>query len=415
MKPSLAFMTIFFTIISAARAQVVPAATGPSGLSVSGTLRYDLRYSQTAQFYSGTQGNNQLSAVSGDVTYANANSARPFSLVYSGGKMWTISGVNEGYGIYQHLLASQGFVRRSWALNFNDNVSYMPQAPTTGFSGIPGVGNLPGAPGAPAQTILTLNTRSVYNMTTANITHSLNHATSLSVTSSYGILRFPDGNGLETNSLQAGPQITRRLNALNSIFGQYSISHFSYQDSTVSMGTQSMQFGYTRMWNRRLKTSASAGPEWTQGSAGSNIPSSTDLTANASAAYDARSMSMTVGYNQAASGGAGVATQIGVHNKDLYAAFTRQQGKNLAINFTGSYMRTQGLQQQQTGVTNSKFGGVSATQRWGRYIVISASYTAIQQSSSSALITSNSNAISGLSHVIGFSVGYSPREMRIRK
>jgi hypothetical protein len=415
MKPSLAHMAIFFTIISAARAQVVPAATGPAGLAVSGTLHYDLRYTQTARFSTGNAGDSQMNTLSGEVTYANANSARPFSLAYSGGKTWTLSGANGEAGVYQHLMASQGFLRRSWAFNLNDNVSYMPLAPTTGFSGIPGVGNLPGTPGTPAQPILTLNTRSVTNQAGANFTRRLDRATNLGLTGSYGIIRFLDGNGLETNSLQAGPQITRRLNAQNSIIGQYSISHFNYVGSTVSMGTQSAQFGFTRMWNRRLKTSATAGPEWIHGSAGSNIPSSTNLTMNANATYDARSMSLTLGYTQSASGGAGVATQVGVHNKDVFAGLTRRQGKNLTFGFTGSYMRTQGLQQQQAGVTNSKYGGVSATQRWGRYIEVFANYTAIQQSLSLAIITSNSNAISGLSQVIGFGIGYSPREMRLKK
>jgi hypothetical protein len=75
-------------------------------------------------------------------------------------------------------------------------------------------------------------------------------------------------------------------------------------------------------------------------------------------------------------------------------------------------MRTEGLQQQQAGATNGEYGGVSATQRWGRYLVVSASYTAIQQSSSSIL---PSTAISGLSQVVSFGLGYSPREIRFRK
>ncbi|MGO9316184.1 MAG: hypothetical protein ACLPXT_12585 [Terracidiphilus sp.] len=421
-------MAILFTFVAVTRAQVAPAAmgptrlpTGPTGLPVSGTLRYDLRYSQTAQFYGGTQGNGQTSGVTGDLTYANTKAARPFALTYSGGDNWTISGAGGGSGIYQHLLASQGFIAHSWSFNINDNVSYTPQAPTTGFSGIPGAGGLPGVPGAPAQLILTLDTRSVNNMTGTTYTHLLDHSTSFGISGSYGILRFPDGNGLETNSLQVGPQISRRLNALSSISAQYAFSHFSYPGFPISMGTQSAMFGYTRSWSRRFNTSAAAGPEWIQGSAGSDIPSSTDLTANANATYGAKSIMATLGFSHATSGGAGITSQVGVHSDNVNAALSRQQGKNLSISFTGAYMRTQGLQQQQTGVTNgagvtnAKYGGVSATQRWGRYIIAFANYTAIQQSSSSAIVTSNSNAVSGLSQVIGFGIGYSPREIHLRK
>jgi hypothetical protein len=417
MKPSYALMAILFifTFSASARAQVAPAATGPAGLGgslgppVNGMLQYSLNYAQTAQFYGGTQGGSQTSGVNGQVTFITAK-AHPFALTYSGGDMWTISGAGEGSGVFQHLMVSQGFVLHSWAFNLNDNVSYTPQAPTMGFSGIPGVGSLPGAPGAPTQPILTLNTRSVNNQTGANFTHGLGHATSLGVNGSYGILRYPDGNGLETNSLQAGPQITRRLNALNSITGQYSFSSFSYPGSTITMETQSAMAGYQRTWSRRLNTSVSAGPEWIQGSAGSNIPSSTDLTVNANMSYAAKSGTATLSYTQAASGGAGVTTQVGVNNKDISAALSRQQGKNLSLSVTGSYMRTGGL--QQTGVTNAEYGGVSATRRLGRYIVASANYTAIYQSTSSSL---PANAVSGLSQVIGFSLGFSPREKRFKK
>lgn len=410
MKASYTILAILLMAIATARAQVAPAVNGPKPLTVSGTLRYDLRYSQSAQFYDGPQGNLQSSVLSGELTYANVDAAHPFSLAYSGGKMWNLTGSYGGTGVFQHMAVSQGLTGRKWALNLSDNVSYLPQAPTTGFSGIPGVGSLPSEPGQPSQAILTLNTRSVYNALSPNFTHSLNYATSLSINGSYVILRFPDGNGLETNQLQVGPQITRRLNALSSISGQYSYSRYSYPGQTSTMEIQSASFGYMRMWNRRLSTNVSLGPEWTQSSGGSQIPSSKGLTVNANASYTTRTTTATAGYTQATTGGAGVVTEVGVHNHDLNAGLTRQFGRNLTISANGSYMRTQGL--QQTGVTNGKYGGAAATQRLGRYITVFANYTAIQQSSSSAL---PSNAISGLSHVIGFGIGYTPRELHFKK
>jgi hypothetical protein len=404
-------MMILITLSTATRAQVVPAATGPSGLPVNGTLHYDVRYTQTAQFSNGTQGDAQRSNVSGDVTYANARAARPFALTYSGGDMWTISGTTTGTGVFQHLLISQGFLGRAWAFTVSDNVGYTPQAPTTGFSGIPGVGSLPSEPGLPAQPILTQNTTSINNIASAIFKHSLDHATTLNISSSYSILRFPDGNGLDSNSFQASPQIIRRLNTRNSITGQYAISRFSYPANTITTGTQSAQFGFQRTWSRRLKSSISAGPEWIQGSQTADIPSSTDLTVNASTIYNTKTLSATLSYIQATSGGAGVATQIGVHNKDVNATLMWQHGRNLTVSFSGAYMRTMGLQQQQTGVTNGNIYGVVATRRWGRYITLTANYTATQQSSSSAL---PATTISGLTQVIGFGLGYSPLEVRFR-
>jgi len=404
-------MAILAIISAGARAQTVPDATRPYGLPLSGTLHYDLHYTQTAQFNGGTQGNRQISVVSGELAYANAGTTHPFALSYTGGDMWVISGPSEGTGIFQHLLASQGFLGRSWSFNLSDDVSYLPQAPTTGFSGIPGVGSLPGAPSEPSQPILTQNTRSILNDVSPAYTHRLNHATDLSIGGSYEILRFPDGNGLEINSLQVNPRITRRLNALNSISGQYTFTHTSYPGYTsFTMGTQSAMFNYVRTWNRRFKTSAGAGPQWIQSSDSAVIPTSRDLTVNANATYDAGRTTAMLSYTQGASGGAGITTQIGVHNYDAMAGLSRRFGRNLNVNATGAYMRTQGL--TQLGVTYAEYGGVAVTRQWGRYIVVNANYTAIHQSTSAAL---PANAISGLSHIIGFGIGYSPRETHLRK
>jgi hypothetical protein len=410
MKLSHTFLAILLIAGATTGAQVVPAVNGPKPLPVSGTLRYDLRYSQTARFYGGPQGNEQSSNLSGELTYANLNESRPFSMIYSGGKRWNISGGYGGSGVFQHLSVSQGLTSRGWGLSVSDDVSYLPQSQTTGFSGIAGVGSLPSDPGQPSQSILTLETRRVHNMLSPSFTRKLDYATSLSINGSYAILRYPDGDGLETDQLQVGPQITRRLNALSSIFGQYSYSHFCYPGQSYAIDVQSVSFGYSRSWNRRLSTSVSLGPEWTQATSSLQIPNSTGLTVNADATYRTRGATVTLGYSQATTAGAGVVTEIGTRNHDLRATLSREFGKNLSVSANGAYMRTQGL--QQAGVTNGKYGGAAATRRLGRYITVFANYTAIQQSSSSALPT---NAIRGVSQVIGFGVGYSPREIHFKK
>jgi len=410
MKPRKIVLAMLIIGSTAINAQVVPATNGPTGLSVSGNLHYDLRYSQSAQFYGGNLGNVQSSTASGELTYANLSESRPLSLTYSGGDRWNISGGSSGTGVFQHLLVSQGVLGRSWALSLSNDLSYMPQAPTTGFSGIPGVGGLPSQPDQPSQSILTLNTRSIYNTLNPSFTHSLDHATSLGLNGNYRILRFPHGDGLDMNQWQLSAQVSRRINALNSISGQYTFSRFSYPDFAITMETHSAQFGCQRTWNRRLKTSVSAGPQWIRGSDSLKIPSSTNLSVNANVTYETSLTSANLSYSQAATGGAGVTTAIGVHNQDLRAVLSRQFSRTLSLGTTGAFMRTQGL--HQNGVTNGKFGGVTATQRLGRYVIVFANYSAIQQSSSSALPT---NAIRGLSHVIGFGIGYSPREMHFKK
>jgi hypothetical protein len=75
----------------------------------------------------------------------------------------------------------------------------------------------------------------------------------------------------------------------------------------------------------------------------------------------------------------------------------------------GSYMRTAGL--NHNGVTNGKYAGAQASRRLGKDFNVFANYTAMAQSSSSTLST---NALSGLTQVIGFGIGYSPRGIHLR-
>jgi hypothetical protein len=415
MKASSTLFAIFIVVISTAGAQVVPSIEGPYyRLPISGTLHYDLRYTQTADFYEGYT--EQIGTASGELAYANTSAVHPLALVYSGGDSWAISGPPNETGVFQHMLVSDGLVRRDWSLKLMDEASYTPQAPVTGFSGIPGVGTLPGQPGFPTQPILTQNLRSVGNTVGPDFTHTIGHATSLVFGGRYSILRFPDGIGLATDSVQANGQINRRLDALNSIFGQYVYGYFSYPAyPQLTMDTQSALFGYLRTWTRQFKTSVSAGPEWIQSSNNPLVPPSTSLTANASATYALRtSTTATVSYLRGVTGGAGEATEVAIHNNDVTGAITQLFGRKWTITATGSYMRTQGfaLQLDQTVATNAELGGVSATRRFGRYFTAFANYTAIQQSSNLGL---GANVVNGLSQVVGFGVAYSPRDINLKK
>jgi hypothetical protein len=114
-----------------------------------------------------------------------------------------------------------------------------------------------------------------------------------------------------------------------------------------------------------------------------------------------------VNYNRGSNGGSGYL--IGAETDSVAANFSRDFNKNLNIGVTGSYMRTAGL--ANNGVTNGRFGGVQASRRIGRYLNVYANYTAIDQSTSSTL---NNNALSGLMQVVGFGIGYSPKEKHLR-
>jgi len=404
MKTTLTFLAFLFTVCAAANAQVVPAGTAGAA-----TLNYSLRYSQTADFYGNGLGNQQRAVASGDLNYMNGSERLPFAVDYGGGYIWTIAGPSYDTGLFQRLLLSQGIVWRKWKATVSDDVNYTPQAPTTCFSGIPGIGEPIGGCGTTPpsdQSILTLNTHTVNNIASGNVGHPLNYATTLSAGGSSELRRYPDGNGLGINQLMANAELTRRLNARNTLTGTYMFSQYSYPDYGFSFQANSLLFGYRRSWNPKITSDISAGPEWKDSSNSAVVPSSTTVAANAAVRYQYRFVTASLTYSRAANNGGGYL--FGAESDSVRANYTREFGRKLTIGLTGDYMRTSGL--IHNGVTNAKFGSAQATRLFGRHFTAFAIYTAIDQSSSSQLPT---NAITSLMQVIGFGVSYSPRKTHI--
>jgi hypothetical protein len=101
---------------------------------------------------------------------------------------------------------------------------------------------------------------------------------------------------------------------------------------------------------------------------------------------------------------------LGAETDDIDGNFTRKIGRSLNVELNGSYVRTSGLIGNYT--TNAKNGEVQATWRLGRYFNIFASYTAADQSSS---IVNSATILNGLDQSLSFGIGYSPREVHLRK
>jgi hypothetical protein len=230
-------------------------------------------------------------------------------------------------------------------------------------------------------------------------------------------LIFIDNNGQNSDMVMGDMGVTHRVNAHNSIAGLYSFSHIGYGASlNVVAGTPQIgsieintaQFSFNRQWNRHISTSAAVGPQWSSTSNSSIEPSTTNVAASASVNDRFRFGTASLSYSHGIQGGSGFL--IGAETDVAAANYSRELSKKLTLGLTGSYMRTAGL--QDNGVTNTKYGGAQVNRQLGRYMTVFASYTGIDQSSSSTL---NANALSGLTQVIGFGIGYSPRETHLRR
>jgi len=404
---------ILLAFCSAAHAQVAPAATGPGRLPISGNLQYSINYSQSAIFDDSSE-DTTTSLISASVKYLNSHAHLPFSLTYGGGYNWTEGGLDSWRGAFQNLSLSQGIVWRNWSFAASDDISYRHQAPTTGYSGVAGAGDLAGVTSGAttSQSILTVSTRVIENTASGTLGRSLNFATSLNGNVSSNILRYPDGNGLDTNSLTTKAEITQRLNARNFLTGSSMFSQYCYPDSSFTLTTYSGYLGFIRMWNRKITTNISAGPQWSSGSDSKLSPSSTMLSINASISYRFRFTSANLTYLRETSGGSGYTH--GAQTDTAHALLSREFGKRLTFSIDSSYMRTAGL--LRNGETNSIFAGVQGTRQFGRHLSLFASYTAVNQSSSLSVspVIFNPTILDSLQHTISFGMGYSPRKIRLK-
>jgi hypothetical protein len=115
----------------------------------------------------------------------------------------------------------------------------------------------------------------------------------------------------------------------------------------------------------------------------------------------------SLNYSHGVQGGSGYL--LGAEEDTASANFSRNLGRSATAGLTASYMRTSGL--NGNGVTNGKYAGAQASRQLGKVISVFVDYTVMTQSSSSTL---SNTALRGLTQVIGFGIGYSPREIHIR-
>jgi hypothetical protein len=380
-------------------AQVAPSATGASN-----NFNYVLRYSQNAQF-GGPVGDWQTIAPSGEIDYSRRVGRAPFNLQYAGGYTWTLTGPQYSTGWFQRLSIAQSLSGPKWRATLSDNVSYLPQSPTTGFSGIPGIGEPIGTPTPPSsnQTVLTLGTYALDNYAIANVSRILTGAYSVSAEGAYQLLRFPDGNGLGTNTASAQGQITRRLSARSFLSAQYVYTESNYTVSNFTFSTNSAMGIYERNWSRSLYTSIAVGPEWINNSMPRLIPPSTILSVDASLNRDFRRQgSFSLNYHRGTSGGSGY--MLGQTFDIVSSGYSRDIKPKLTFEMTVGYNRSTPLTQR--GVIESEYGGIQVYRHLGRHVSAFMNYTLMTQSANIAL---PGNVVQHPWQTISFGTAFEPR------
>ena len=267
-----------------AEAQAPPVATPPTfGFflpTVEGTLTYSLSASES--FLIGyNDGVNYLTAVSGSLGYLSSSPNKPFSLVYSGGYLYSSVPGYPGSSTFQNLAASQVVTTKNWNFVIDDAVSYLPESPTTGLSGIPGVGDIGVDPvqigDQPTQSILTNYATRVGNGLNGGFTRKFGGSLSINGSASWQILHFTGDEGIDSSMVSASLGPTYRIDARSSASANvvYTYTDDTYAGYSYPFETEGVDFQYQRQLTRFFNMSVMAGPQRTfgTGAAASLIPS----------------------------------------------------------------------------------------------------------------------------------------------
>lgn len=391
-------MTVILALLFVTCAGVYSQAV-PSGAVGKANLSYSFRYSESAET-GGTLGDWHTITPSASLDYSNGSKKFPFSLEFAGGYTAALSGPSYTAGAFQHLSISQGITRGRWNLLGSDDISYRPQAPTTGFSGIPGTGEpIGGVSSTPAsQLILTLNTHALENVAQGELTRALNYRSSLNVEAGQVYLHYPDSNGIDSRSWMGGAGLDLRLGARTSFTTLYSFSQISYSGYNFHFMTNTGMIGAQRAWTRSLSMSGAVGPQWVSASSNA-FPLTTYVAAQAAASYQRRSASFNLSYSRSIDAGSGY--MVGSKADQTSAGLSRQFHRDIVLEMNGGYRHSSEL--TSPWVVSGAYGGVQGTWRIGRNLSAFANYTATSQNSTQPV---PSNVLEQLMQTFSFGIGF---------
>jgi len=382
-------------------------------------------------FGSAFGGNISLQKIWGQNANLNVN--------YSGGGRIYDTNQSGANGIFQRLTFSTGFMVRRFQITVNDSFSYSPESngsiggigggsfggvfggglggsiPGSGFSGLGTGGSflLPGT--LPNQTILAGQDKRWSNTIGGSVNYALSPRNSLTFAGSYGMLRFIDGNFIDSNSFQGQAGFSRQLNAADSLGFSYGVSLVRFVGVSDKIDSHSFRLNYGRRITGRTAIQLFVGP---QVSLFSNPNSGSDTRVNwamsASVLHNFGRMNANIRYFHGITGGSGVF--IGAQTDRVQVGLSRTFGRYWSASFGGGFARNENLQQTSLLPLQRHFYAFDANAHIGhpigRHGSISLFYTFTRQTTNFNFCTPGTLSCGNLTyrHNIGlnFAWGFGP-------
>ncbi len=418
MKSCLMVPMLMLMVGATAHGQNQPIENQPSfGFSlpkVEGTMTYALTGTEAAMTGFGVSGVAYMTSLSGDLGYLSSSVSDPFSLVYSGGYIYTNQPGYPPNTTFQNLAASQVVTTKSWTFMLEDAFSYLPDSPTMGLSGIPGLGDIGVVPVQngiePGRSIFSDFATQWGNGLTGEATWKLNGNLSMVGSGSWQVLRFTSAGNINSTEELATLGPTYRINANSSVSADviYTYSTDTGDGLVLPFTTEAISIQYQRQLTPLLSFTVAAGPQRTYGTgvAEALLPAEISMVGSAGVVYQRKMSSASLSFSRATDTGSGMV--FGAMVDTVAGTLSRQFNRAWAGSLTGSWSKSTALG-QVPGFDldyDSTAYGAQVTRSLGKDWSTYFSYSYVDQTATGS--ATSSSAFAGTEQTYAVGVTFSP-------
>jgi len=370
---------------------------------------------------------NSTSYVLGNLSLLEAWNRSQLAVNYSGGGSLSTD-KSQGNNSYHQLGLIEAFEWARWQLVFIDQFSYLPQTPF-GF-GVstnlvtPGIGGplQPALPGLqtnyqPNQSIFTSLGPRYSNSITTQVAYATNPRGTVTLSGSYGILRFVQIGSIDTNDSIFGTGYSYALSQRDTIGALYRFSGYRFLGNPQAINDHVVLLAYGRKITGRLALRLFGGPDVTTfrvpfGSSTERISGSGGGTLTY--AFSRSSLSLT--YNHGVTGGSGQFT--GSDTDQLQATMNHQLSRvwqsNVSLGFARNTSLGLSTPSQVSQTYDSWFVGGGLSRPLGRTANFTLGYAAYIQNSSLPVCVAGTCITNYIQHQISLSFQWHTRPLVLR-
>lgn len=272
------------------------------------------QYANTVQSSGGWSDMNYLA---GNLSLLESWSRSQLSLNYSGGGYFSTN-ASQGNGFFHQLAFVQAFQWQRWQLKFLDQFAYLPES-QFGFGGgtslgFPGIGGSLGTPipglgneFVPSQSIFIATGSRYSNAFVTEASYAISRRDSITMSGSYGILRFVRPGNIESDDVIANVGFNHEFRRADTIGILYRFAGYHFRGSSQAIGDHVVNIAYGRKITGRLALALFVGPDLTEFRVPvNNSNRRVSVSGGGTLTYGFAKGDVSAGYNHGVSGGSGV-------------------------------------------------------------------------------------------------------------